>query len=675
MPNFDETENEPTVLPARYPNLLVNGSSGIAVGMATNIPPHNLNEVINGVIALIDKPDIEINELIQYIKGPDFPTGAVILGKEGIYSAYKTGRGRVKVRSKVDIEPITKTRNRIVVSEIPYMVNKSKMVEKIADLVKQKKIDGISDIRDESDRNGIRIAIDLKRDVNEEIILNQLYKHTQLQDNFGIIMLALVNNEPKVLNLKEMLYHYVEHQKEIITRRTEFDLKKAEARAHILEGLIIALDNIDEIIRIIRASYNDAEIQLMKNFPLSEIQAKAIVDMRLRRLQGLEREKLETEYSELMALIEKLKAILADEQLVLNIIKEELTEIKEKYGDDRRTDFDLDVDEIEIEDLIEEEDVVITMTHVGYVKRISADTYSSQRRGGKGIKALETRENDFVEHLYTTTTHHYLLFFTNKGKMYRLKAYEIPDAGRTAKGMAIVNILSLDSDEKVTTMIPIKEFAEDNYLIMATRHGMIKKTDLQKYATARKNGLIAINLRDDDELIGVAWTDGNKDILLGTKKGFGIRFNEKDVRSVGRTAIGVRGISLRPEDYVIGMDLFKENSSVFVVSEKGYGKLTPEDQYRAQNRGGKGATTYKITKKTGNLAGICIVDETEAIMLINSQGIVIKIDISGISTTRGKSTQGVRLMKLPEDVLIATIAKTYQEKEIEEDEELAEEQE
>ncbi|MGL6292995.1 DNA gyrase subunit A [Eubacterium aggregans] len=663
IPNFDGSEEEPEVLPSRFPQLLVNGSSGIAVGMATNIPPHNLGEVIDGTVAFIDNPYITIEELMTHINGPDFPTAGILLGKAGIKEAYRTGWGRVKIRSKVEIMENKRGRKQIVVSEIPYMVNKAKLIEKIAELVKDKRVEGISDIRDESDlKKGINIVIDLKKDANETIILNQLYKHTQLQDTFGIIMLALVDGQPKVLNLKQVLYHYIEHQKEIIVRRTKFDLKKAEARAHILEGLRIALDHIDEVIAMIRAAADgkEAKIQLVERFALTEIQAQAILDMRLQRLTGLEREKIENEYTELMKLIEELRAILVDEQLVLNIIKEELTEIKRKYNDARRTSFDIDVEDFDVEDLIEEEEVVITMTHIGYVKRISTDTYRSQKRGGKGITALSTRDNDFVEHLFTTTTHHYLLFFTNKGKVLRLKGFEIPEAGRTAKGTAIVNLLQLEPDEKITTMIPIKEFTEDQFLVMATRYGIIKKTPLSEYDSSRKNGIIGINLRDDDELINVRIVHNTEDIVMGTQKGYAIRFKSEDARSMGRTSIGVRGIDLRAGDVVVGMDIVSDEDCVLCVSEKGYGKLTQGNEYRAQNRGGKGVQTYKVTNKTGELVGFCVLSAGGEIMMINNHGVVIKLEGDGISKV-GRNTQGVRLMKLKENERIATISKVYKE--------------
>ncbi len=676
VPNFDESEKEPSVLPSKFPNLLVNGSSGIAVGMATNIPPHNLGEIIDGTVAFIDDPDISIDELMKHVKGPDFPTAGIVLGKSGIKSAYRTGRGRIKVRGKVDVVTTKKGKKQIIITEIPYMVNKSKLVEKIAELVKEKKIEGISDLRDESDlKKGMSIIIDLKRDANETIILNQLYKHTQLQETFGVIMLALVNNEPKVLNLKEILFHYVEHQKEIITRRTIFELKKAEARAHILEGLKIALDHIDEVIKLIRAAADGkaAKEQLIERFKLSEIQAQAILDMRLQRLTGLEREKIEEEYKEIMLTIARLKAILADGQLVLNIIKEELIEIKEKYGDKRRTSFDIDVEDFEIEDLIKEEEVVITMTHIGYVKRITADNYRSQKRGGKGITALSTRENDFVEHLFTTTTHHYLMFFTNFGKVYRLKAFEIPEGGRTARGTAIVNLLPLEEGEQIATMIPVKEFTADKYLIMATKQGIIKKTDLTEYDTSRKNGIIAINLREGDELINVRLVEQDEEIVMGTQCGYAIRFNSEEVRPISRTSIGVRGIELREDDVVVGMDIVKEELFVLCVSENGYGKLSASDLYRPQKRGGKGVQTYKVTKKTGELVGFCVISRDGEIMMINNQGVVIKLEGNDISAV-GRNTQGVRLMKLSPDESIATISKVYKEDAVDDFEEEGENQ-
>jgi DNA gyrase subunit A len=665
--NFDETQKEPSVLPSRYPNLLVNGSSGIAVGMATNIPPHNLREVIDGVIEIIDNPDVTIDQLMKKIKGPDFPTGGIILGMNEVRSAYNTGRGKIKVRAKANIEQINNSRYRIVVTEIPYQVNKSRLIEKIADLVKDKRIEGVSDLRDESDRKGMRIVVELKRDVNPNVVLNLLYKHTQMQETFGVIMLALVNNEPKVLNLRQILDHYLAHQREVIIRRTQFDLDKAEARAHILEGLIIALDNIDAVIKLIRSSKTVpiAREGLIENFSLSEKQAQAILDMRLQRLTGLEREKIEEEYKELIELIKKLKEILASDQLILNIIKEELQEIKKKYGDDRRTGFDIDVSEFDMDDLIEEEDVVITLTHFGYIKRLPSDTYRSQRRGGRGVAALSTREDDFVEHLFITSTHHYLLFFTNKGKVYRLKTYEIPEASRQARGTAIVNILQLDPGEVVTTLIPIKKFRPDRYLLMVTKNGSVKKTDLTEFDSSRRTGLVAISLREEDELIGVRLTNGEKEIIIGTKKGFAIRFDEKDVRPMGRTAMGVRGINLRKNDEVIGMDLVSERSYLLAISNKGFGKMTDLDAYRTQARGGKGVTTYNITEKTGELVGIRVVTTEDEIMLINNHGIVIRIEASGISQM-GRNTQGVTLMRVDKDNEVICAAKVYvsEEKEI-----------
>ena len=666
-PNFDESLQEPSVLPARYPNLLVNGSSGIAVGMATNIPPHNLGEVINATVALIDDPELTSKDLTQYVKGPDFPTGGTIIGKSGLLSAYTTGRGRIKLRAKTNIEVKKNGRESIVVTEIPYMVNKSKLVEKIADLVKDKKIVGISDLNDYSDRNGIKIVIDLKKDVNAQIILNQLYKYTQLQDTFGVIMLALVDNRPQVLKLKEVLTYYIEHQKEVVIRRTQFDLDKALARAHILEGYIIALDNIDEIIAIIRSSYNDAEERLMKRFELSDIQAKAIVDMRLKRLQGLEREKIDMEYKELTALIKNLREILASEQMVMNIIKIELNEIKDKYADDRRTDFEADMEDFDIEDLIEEEDVVITITHVGYVKRIPASTYRAQRRGGRGIAAHATRENDFVKHLFMTTTHHYIMFFTNKGNMYRLKAYEIPEASRTAKGTAIVNILAMDPDEKITAVIPVKEFNEDEFLIMATRQGIIKKTDLTQYDSSRKTGIIGIKLADDDELIDVKLTDGEQEIIMGTKKGFAITFLEEDARPIGRVAMGVKGIRLGKDDEVIGMDISEKGKFILTVTENGYGKLTKTKLYPEQKRAGKGVQNYKITNKTGEVCGLCCIDKDENdVMMISDDGTVIRMDAAGISTM-GRNTSGVKVMRLDEEIRISAIAKVPSDDDEEDD--------
>ena len=672
--NFDGSEQEPSVLPARFPHLLANGSQGIAVGMATNIPPHNLGEICDGTIAYIDNPDITVDELMQTIKGPDFPTAGVILGKSGIRDAYSTGRGRIKVRSKVDIQQTKRGKQQIIVSELPYMVNKAKLIQKIAELVKDKTVEGITDIRDETDlKHGIRIVIDLKRDTNATIILNQLYKHTQLQDTYGVIMLALVDGQPKVLNLKQILYYYVEHQKEVVVRRTKFDLKKAEARAHILEGYRIALDNIDAVIKIIRESHDAkiAKARLMDNFTLTDIQAQAILDMRLQRLTGLEREKIEEEYAALTKKIAEYRAILADESLVLGIIKDQLVELKEQYGDARRTSFDVDIDDFDMEDLIKEEEVVVTMTHIGYVKRIPADTYRSQRRGGKGISALSTRENDFIEHLFTCSSHDDLLFFTNKGKYYNLKAYEIPEGGRTARGTAIVNILDLDSDENITTMIQIKDFEELNkYLTMATKMGLIKKTPLSDYSSSRRNGINGIKLKEGDELINVRIADDTEDVVMGTHEGYAIRFHVKDVRPTGRTSMGVRGIALRPDDAVVGMDILSEDCKVLCVAEKGYGKRTSGDEYRIQNRGGKGVQTYKCSKKTGKLVGFNVIEDGGEIMMINNEGVVIKLKTDDI-TQIGRSTQGTRLMRLKGDERIATICKVQNEEPADDDDDAA----
>lgn len=658
VPNFDESLKEPSVLPAKFPNLLVNGSSGIAVGMATNIPPHNLGEVIDGLCMLIDNPDCEIEDLIKHIKGPDFPTGGIIMGKNGIYSSYKTGRGMVKMRAKTVIEEDKRGRERIVITEIPYQVNKAKLVEKIADLVKEKKVEGISDIRDESNREGMRIAIDLKKDISSQIILNLLFKYTQMQETFGVILLALVNNEPKVLNLKEMLYYYLEHQKEIIIRRTKYDLEKAEERAHILEGLRIALENIDEVIEIIKTSKDvvTARTRLIERFELSEKQAQAILDMRLQRLTALETEKIESEYQQLIKLIEELTMLLGSEKLILNVIKKELIEIKEKFDNKRRTAFADDAEEMTMDDFIEKEDIVITLTHVGYIKRISADTYSAQKRGGKGITALSTRENDFIQNLFTTSTKHYLLFFTNKGRVYRLKAYEIPEASRTARGMAIVNILQMQPDEKITEVFPVEKFEEGQYLLMATAKGLIKKTSLNEYDTSRKTGIIGINLDDDDELIGVKMTSGADEIVMGTKNGYAIRFAEEEVRAIGRSAKGVKGISLRQNDTVIGMDIADDSKYVLCVSENGYGKLTAIKHYRKQNRSGKGMLTYNVTAKTGALVGFNSIGKEEDLMMINNQGIAIRLEVNNISSM-GRAAQGVRLQRLKDDEKVVTIAK------------------
>ncbi|MEL7649545.1 MAG: DNA gyrase subunit A [Sedimentibacter sp.] len=663
-PNFDETLKEPVVLPSRFPNLLVNGSSGIAVGMASSIPPHNLTEVIDGTIAYIDDPEIDIPGLMKYVKGPDFPTGAIIEGKDNIREAYMTGRGFVKVKSKVEIEDAKNNKSRIIVSEIPYVVNKAKLIEKIAELVKDKRVDGISDLRDESDRTGMRIVIEIKRDYNPNIVLNNLYKHTQLQDNFSIIMIALVNNEPKVLNLKEMIHHYVVHQREIVVRRTKFDLDKAEARAHIVEGLRIAIDNIDEVIRIIRASYDDAEQKLMDAFKLSEIQARAIVDMRLRRLQGLEREKLDAEYAELMQMIARFKEILANQHLVDEIIKQEITEIREQFGDERRTEIVADEGEINVEDLIEEEKVAITLTNFGYIKRLPEDTYKAQNRGGKGITALTTREEDFVKDLFITSTHDYLLFLTNKGKMYRIKAYDVPEAKRQAKGTAAINLIHIDTDEQIKAIIPIKDFDNDEeFLILATKKGIIKKTKLKEFDTNRKTGLMAIKIADDDELISVNLTDGTKDIFIVTKQGKGIRFNENDVRETGRNTMGVKAITTDDDDDLVSMSIINEsdeNKYILTVTENGYAKITLSQEYRCQNRGGKGMKAHNINDKTGLIAGSLIVEKEDDIMILSTSGSIIRMHSSEISIM-GRDTQGVIAMRLSADDKVVSIAKIFSE--------------
>jgi len=660
MPNYDENLLEPTVLPSKFPNLLVNGSSGIAVGMATNIPPHNLTEVINGIVAVIENPDLEVDELLTYIKGPDFPTAGIIMGLNGIRSAYTTGRGKIIMRARTEIEQMANDRERIVVTELPYQVNKARLTEKIAELVKDKRIEGISDIRDESDRDGMRLVIELKRDANSNVILNQLFKFTQMQDTFSINMLALVDNQPKTLPLREVLDHYIDFQKSIVVRRSKFDLKKAEARAHILEGLRIALDHIDEIITIIRNSYNDAKANLMERFGFSDVQAQSILDMRLARLQGLEREKIDNEYNELMKTIDYLKQVLASDEMVANIVKEELIAIRDKYGDERRSEITAYADEIDLEDLIDEEDVVITMTHFGYVKRLPVDTYKAQRRGGRGITGITTREEDFVEKLFVTSTHDHILFFSTKGKMYRLKAYEIPEAGRTAKGTAIVNLLQLDPGEKITASITLREFEEGKYLFFGTKHGIVKKTDLMLYNTARKGGLAAIVLEEDDELINVRLTDGNDDIVLSTYNGMCIRFNESNVRPMGRVSHGVRGIKLAEGDYLIGMSAASEGEDLLVVTEKGYGKKTPLSEYKTQTRGGKGVTTYRISSSTGKIAGITVVNETDDVMLITSEGVVIRMKTGEISRI-GRLTKGVRLMRLADGVSVVSLARTDEE--------------
>ena len=667
MPNFDETEKEPTVLPSRYPNLLVNGTSGIAVGMATNIPPHNLREVIAAVVKIIDNQvledrETEIEEILKIVKGPDFPTGGMILGTSGIEQAYRTGRGKIRVRAITDIEPMQNGKNRIVVTELPFMVNKARLIEKIAELVRDKKIDGITDLRDESNREGMRICIELRRDVNANVILNQLFKHTQLQDTFGVIMLALVNNQPKVLNLHQMLDHYLEHQKDVVTRRTKYDLNKAEERAHILEGLLIALDNIDEVISIIRGSRtaNEAKEKLEERFGLTDVQAQAIVDMRLRALTGLEREKIEAEYAELMDKIAELKAILADEKKLLGVIREEIMLISDKYGDDRRTSIGFDEYDISMEDLIPKENTVICMTKLGYVKRMSVDNFRSQHRGGRGIKGMETIDDDYIEELLMTTTHHYMMFFTNTGKVYRLKAYEIPEASRTARGTAIINLLQLQPGEKITAVIPISEYTEGNYLFMATKKGIVKKTPICDYANVRKTGLTAINLREDDELIEVKKTDNTKDIILVTKYGQGIRFHETDVRSTGRVSMGVIGMNLVDRDEVVGMQLDTQGDYLLIASEKGLGKRTKMEEFSPQNRGGKGVKCYKITEKTGNIIGIKAVNDDHEIMMITTEGIIIRMKVEDISIL-GRVTSGVKLINMDEDVTVASIAKVRED--------------
>lgn len=667
VPNYDETEREPSVLPSRFPNLLVNGTTGIAVGMATNIPPHNLTEVINAVVRLIDN-DIEdrettIDELMGIIKGPDFPTGGVIMGTSGISEAYRTGRGKIRVRAVTNIEPMDNGKNRIVVTELPYLVNKARLIEKIAELHKDKKIDGITDLRDESDREGMRVVIELRRDANPSVVLNLLYKHTQMQDTFGVNNLALVNGEPKVLNLYELLNYYLIHQKDVITRRTKFDLNKAEERAHIVEGLIIAQDNIDEVIHIIRSSQTtqEAKTRLIERFALSDAQAQAIVDMRLRALTGLEREKLEAEYAALQKQIEELKAILADEKLLLGVIREEILAIADKYGDDRRTQIGYDEYDMSMEDLIPETNTVITMTKIGYIKRMSTDNFKSQHRGGKGIKGMETIEDDYIVEMLMTTSHHYLMFFTNTGRVYRIKAYEIPEASRTSRGTAIINLLPLQPDEKITAMIPIKEYEDDKYLFMATRKGIVKKTSVKDYENIRKNGLAAINLRDDDKLIEVKITEKDEDIMLFTRFGQCIRFNESDVRPTGRTTMGVIGMNLAPDDVVIAMQTSTMGDSVMIVSSNGLGKCTLISEFSTQNRGGKGVKCYKITEKTGNLIGVKSVEQEDEVMLINTEGIIIRIRVSDTALL-GRITSGVKLINLKEGVSVASIAKVVEDK-------------
>ena len=683
QPNFDETEREPVVLPSRYPNLLVNGTSGIAVGMATNIPPHNLREVIQAVVKIIDNiieedRETTIEELLDIVKGPDFPTGATILGTRGIEEAYRTGRGKIRVRAVTNIETLLNGKSRIIVTELPYLVNKARLIEKIAELVRDKKIDGITDLNDHSSREGMCICIDLRRDANANVVLNQLYKHTQLQDTFGVIMLCLVSVngslQPKVLTLPEMLEHYLAHQEDVVTRRTKYDLNKAQERAHILEGLLKALDNIDEVIRIIRAARNVqiAKQELMDRFELTDVQAQAIVDMRLRALTGLEREKLEAEYAELMEKIRKLQAILADRNTLLRVIREEILAIAEKYGDDRRTSIGFDAYDISMEDMIPRENTVITMTKLGYIKRMTVDNFRSQNRGGRGIKGMQTLEDDYIEELMMTTTHHYVMFFTNTGRVYRLKAYEIPEAGRTARGTAIINLLQLMPGERITSVIPISKFEEGHYLMMATRKGLVKKTPIRDYANVRKVGLAAISLRDDDELIEVKATDDRKDIILITKYGQCIRFKETDVRSTGRVSMGVRGINLLDGDEVVAMQLNTQGYYLLVVSENGMGKRTSVSEFTCQNRGGKGVKCYKITEKTGNVIGAKAVNEENELMMITTEGIIIRLQCSDISIL-GRITSGVKLINLSDGVTVASFAKV-REKEEEKDKEDKEKQ-
>ena len=673
QPNFDETEREPVVLPSRYPNLLVNGTSGIAVGMATNIPPHNLREVISAVVKIIDniieeQRDTTIEELLEIVKGPDFPTGATILGTRGIEEAYRTGRGKIRVRAVTNIETLPNGKSRIIVTELPYLVNKARLIEKIAELVRDKKIDGITDLNDHSSREGMRICIDLRKDANANVVLNQLYKHTQLQDTFGVIMLCLVSTngslEPKVLSLPEMLKYYLAHQEDVVTRRTRYDLSKAQERAHILEGLLKALDNIDEVIRIIRGSRNvqAAKQELIDRFELTDVQAQAIVDMRLRALTGLEREKLEAEYAELMEKIRKLKAILADRNTLLRVIREEILAISEKYGDERRTSIGFDAMDISMEDMIPRENTVITMTKLGYIKRMTIDNFRSQNRGGRGIKGMQTLDDDYIEELMMTTTHHYVMFFTNTGRVYRLKAYEIPEAGRTARGTAIINLLQLMPGERITAVIPINKFEKGQYLMMATRKGLVKKTPIQDYANVRKIGLAAIALRDDDELIEVKATDNKKDIILVTKYGQCIRFNETDVRSTGRVSMGVRGINLTDGDEVVAMQLNTQGYYLLVVSENGMGKRTSISEFTVQNRGGKGVKCYKITEKTGNVIGAKAVNEENEIMMITTEGIIIRLQCADISIL-GRITSGVKLINLSDGVTVASFAKVREKEE------------
>lgn len=667
-PNFDAEEEEPIVLPSRFPNLLVNGSAGIAVGMATNIPPHNLGEVIDGIIMLIDNPDVTILELMSKIKGPDFPTAGIIAGTSGIKEAYETGRGKVIVRAKTDIEE-ENGRYKIIVSELPYQVNKANLIESIADLVKNKKIDGISDLRDETDRDGMRIVIEIKRDANANIVLNQLFKHTKLQDTFGIIMLALVDNEPQILNLKQILVHYLNFQKEVIRRRTQFELDKASARGHTLEGLRIALDNIDAIIKLIKSSKSTSEAKnrLMIEYELSEKQAQAILDMKLQRLTGLEREKIEDEYKEIMQTIKRLSEILEKEELILNIIKEELIEIKQKYGDDRRTSIEMDITDIKIDDLIQEKEVVITLTKSGYIKRVTADTYTSQKRGGRGVQAMTTKEDDLVDHVLVTSTHNNILFFTNLGRAYKLKAYEIPDAGRNAKGTNLINLIPLDNNEKIQAVLSIKDLNQDGYLVMGTKNGIVKKTVLNKFSSIRKNGLKAITLKEEDELISVKLTKGNSNLIVVTQNGYSIKFNEKDVRPMGRTAAGVKAITLRKNDIAVCFDIAVEEHYLLVISENGYGKRTPLSEYTLQKRAGKGLITYRKSKKTGKIVGARVVKDEDEMMLINSNGIAIRINVSDVSIT-SRNAMGVKLMRTSEKENIVAIGRIiYTDEDTEED--------
>ena len=665
VPNFDETEKEPTVLPSRYPNLLVNGTSGIAVGMATNIPPHNLREIISAAVKVIDNKieenrETTIEELMEIVKGPDFPTGAQILGRRGINDAYRTGRGKIKVRGVTDIEVMPNGKSRIVITELPYMVNKALLIQKMVELVKDKRIEGITDIRDESSREGMRVVVEIRKDANANVILNQLYKHTQLQDTFGVIMLALVDNQPRILNLNEMLFYYIKHQEDVVTRRTQYDLNKAEERDHILQGLLIALDNIDEVIQIIRASRNanEAKINLMERFGLSDAQAQAIVDMKLRSLTGLEREKIENEHRELVARIAELKAILADKNKLLGVIKTELLAISDKYGDDRRTSLGQDDDDIKDEELIEKENIVVARTHLGYIKRMQDDNFKAQKRGGKGIKGMPTIEDDYIEDIFMTTTHHYIMFFTNKGRVYRLKGYDIPESSRTARGVAIVNLLEMLPGEKVTAIIPFKRYEENKYLFMATKNGMIKKTPLIDYVNVKKSGLIAIDLKDDDDLIEVKITDGKDDMFLITEGGMCIRFNERDVRSTGRSTMGVKGISLSKDDKVISLIMGSHGDHILFVTKNGMGKKTDINEFSSQNRGGKGLKCYKITEKTGNLVGAKIVNDENEMMLITNEGIIIRFDSSDVSAL-GRVTSGVKLMNIDYEngVFVAAITK------------------